>query len=65
MARSERQGVSVSVTVTVSVGGALFPGDGRVRDELWSQANRMVLAAKSAGKNRVCFPASTPQIEEP
>ncbi|MCK4412179.1 MAG: GGDEF domain-containing protein [Candidatus Eisenbacteria sp.] len=55
----ERQGV----TVTVSVGGALFPGDGRVRDELWSQANQMLLAAKNAGKNRVCFPSSTPSSD--
>ncbi|MFH1143373.1 MAG: GGDEF domain-containing protein [Candidatus Eisenbacteria bacterium] len=53
------------VAVTVSIGGALFPSDGRVRDELWNQANQMLLQAKSTGKNRVRFPDSaTPAQDE-
>ncbi len=44
------------VPVSVSIGGALFPDDGRGRDELWNAANRMLLAAKADGKNRVRFP---------
>lgn len=42
--------------VSISTGGALFPEDGTARDELWNRANRMLLAAKAAGKNRVRFP---------
>ncbi len=49
-------GKSHGVQVTVSIGGALFPRDGQNRDQLWSQANRMLLAAKAAGKNQVHFP---------
>jgi diguanylate cyclase (GGDEF)-like protein len=49
-------GTSIRVQVTVSIGGALFPADGRVRDELWNQANRMLLEVKAEGKNGVRFP---------
>ncbi len=44
------------VQVTVSIGGAIFPGDGTTRDALWGKANRMQLRAKQQGKNRVCLP---------
>ena len=49
-------GGSQQVAVTVSIGGALFPADGRVRDELWHRANQMLLKAKASGKNRIHFP---------
>jgi diguanylate cyclase (GGDEF)-like protein len=51
-------GEQTRVAVTVSVGGAIFPHHGSERDALWGEANRMLLAAKSAGKNRVHFPAA-------
>jgi diguanylate cyclase (GGDEF)-like protein len=41
--------------ITVSVGGALYPDHGQGARELWTAANRMLLAAKEAGKNRVLF----------
>jgi diguanylate cyclase (GGDEF)-like protein len=47
------------VQVTVSIGGALFPMNGKTRDDLWSEANMMLLAAKNEGKNCVRFPWST------
>ena len=46
-------GTTQAVRVTVSIGGAFFPQDGLGRDALWSQANRMLLEAKAAGKNCV------------
>jgi diguanylate cyclase (GGDEF)-like protein len=42
-------------SVTVSVGGALFPDDGNVMETLWSRANEALLQAKRGGKNRVHF----------
>jgi diguanylate cyclase (GGDEF)-like protein len=42
-------------SVTVSVGGALFPDDGSSVEELWSRANESLLIAKEQGKNRVHF----------
>ncbi|MBM3317519.1 MAG: GGDEF domain-containing protein [Candidatus Eisenbacteria bacterium] len=48
-------GGSASLAATVSIGGALFPLHGRDRDALWQEANRMLLEAKAAGKNRVRF----------
>ena len=42
-------------SVTVSVGGALYPQDGQSADELWRRANEALLAAKAAGKNLVRF----------
>jgi len=38
--------------VTVAIGGAMHPDDGRSARELWNVANRRLLAAKAAGKNR-------------
>jgi diguanylate cyclase (GGDEF)-like protein len=51
-------GEQTRVAVTVSVGGAIFPQHGSERDALWGEANRMLLAAKAAGKNRVRFPSA-------
>ncbi len=42
-------------SVTISVGGAIFPDDGGAADELWRRANEALLIAKSHGKNRVHF----------
>jgi len=43
------------VSVTVSVGGALFPDDGPAGEDLWTRANEALITAKGAGKNRVHF----------
>ena len=45
------EGTTQAVHFTVSIGAAFFPRDGGDRDALWSQANRMLLDAKAAGKN--------------
>jgi len=51
------------VSVSVSIGGALFPSNGQNRDELWNEANLMLLAAKNEGKNCVRFPWSTGEAD--
>lgn len=43
------------VSVTVSVGVALFPEDAQGESELWNKANTSVLQAKASGKDRVIF----------
>ena len=43
------------VTVTVSIGVALFPDHAQNAQDLWSAANRALLAAKADSKNRVVF----------
>jgi diguanylate cyclase (GGDEF)-like protein len=48
-------GKTVSERVTISVGGALYPDNGRNQRDLWSTVNRLVLEAKARGKNQVCF----------
>jgi len=40
--------------VTVSVGIALFPRDGRTKEDLVARADEMLYKAKTGGKNRVC-----------
>jgi len=42
-------------SVTVSVGGVLYPDDGGTTEELWRRANEALLTAKNQGKNRVHF----------
>lgn len=42
-------------SVTVSVGGVLYPDDGGTTEELWRRANEALLIAKNQGKNRVHF----------
>jgi diguanylate cyclase (GGDEF)-like protein len=46
-------GAPKALRVTVSIGGSLFPAQGKDRNALWQEANRMLLEAKAAGKNRV------------
>jgi len=41
--------------VTVSIGGALYPTGGRSVRDLWNGANRLLLEAKTRGKNQVRF----------
>jgi diguanylate cyclase (GGDEF)-like protein len=48
-------GEVVSEKITVSIGGAIFPHHGRAVREIWTAANRMLLDAKQAGKNRTIF----------
>ncbi len=42
-------------TVTVSIGAAAYPEDAATPEELIRSADRMLYAAKGAGKNRVCL----------
>ncbi|MBU1698972.1 MAG: GGDEF domain-containing protein [Candidatus Eisenbacteria bacterium] len=49
-------GVTVESSVSVSLGGALCPRDASSLEELWKAANRNLLNAKTAGKNRWIFP---------
>ena len=53
-------GESVSLHVTMSIGGAMYPGDGTTSHALWRSANAGLLEAKKTGKNRVVFAASIP-----
>jgi diguanylate cyclase (GGDEF)-like protein len=48
-------GKSVTERVTVSLGGALYPNNGRNLRDLWNGANRLLLEAKAMGKNQVRF----------
>jgi diguanylate cyclase (GGDEF)-like protein len=50
------------VSVTVSIGVALFPDHAHNAPDLWSAANRALLTAKGDSKNRVVFarPTETP-----
>jgi GGDEF domain-containing protein len=47
---------SVEVSLTVSVGGAIYPRDGETFADLWNTANRCLVEAKDAGKDRWSFP---------
>ena len=48
-------GKTVAERVTVSAGGVLYPTGGRTVRDLWNAANRLLLDAKSRGKNQVRF----------
>jgi diguanylate cyclase (GGDEF)-like protein len=48
-------GVARTARCTVSAGLASYPKDGSARDELTWKAEAALLAAKSAGRNRVCL----------
>jgi diguanylate cyclase (GGDEF)-like protein len=50
---------SVEITLTVSVGGAIYPRDGETFADLWNTANRCLVEAKDAGKDRWSFPEET------
>ncbi|HEY5611813.1 MAG TPA: GGDEF domain-containing protein, partial [Thermoanaerobaculia bacterium] len=43
-------------SLTVSIGGALFPGDGATPAELFAAADSRLYEAKAAGRNRVVIP---------
>lgn len=44
--------------ITVSVGGALFPGDGMTAETLFEVADERLYEAKSSGRNRVVVPGT-------
>ena len=48
-------GNTVTERVTVSIGGVLYPEGGRNAHDLWNGANRLLLEAKTRGKNQVRF----------
>jgi diguanylate cyclase (GGDEF)-like protein len=50
-------------TITISIGGALFPTDGRTSEELFHAADERLYQAKEGGRNRVVVPAK-PKIRE-
>ena len=52
-------GESVSIQITLSIGGAVYPRDGASSPALWRAANAALLEAKRMGKNRVIFASST------
>ncbi len=47
-------------SLTVSIGGALFPSDGMAADELFAAADRRLYQAKEGGRNRSVLPDSSP-----
>lgn len=48
------QAYDASVQITVSIGIATFPGDGRKRSEIVDKADWTLYKAKKQGRNRVC-----------
>lgn len=44
----------LSVPVTVSIGAAVFPDDGRTLEEVLERADQALYKAKRSGRNRVC-----------
>lgn len=48
-------GTTAADSATVSIGGVLYPSGGRTVRDLWNSANRLLLDAKSLGKNQVRF----------
>ena len=49
--------------LTMSIGAAVYPGDGKTLDALMLAADVLLLAAKNAGKDRVCVSRQAPDIE--
>ncbi len=45
--------------LTISIGGAIFPSDGKTVDELFHVADERLYEAKRAGRNRAITPAPT------
>jgi len=60
----EGQQVLPGGNLTVSVGVAVFPDDGRGPDELISVADEMLYEAKRRGRNRVCLRRRPPSQAE-
>jgi len=54
-----------AVQVTVSMGVAMFPGDGETPEDLWRSANQALLAAKQPPKNQVVFYGALPKQVQP
>ena len=54
-------GETVSLHVSISVGGAMYPQDGTTSHALWRAANAALLHAKQTGKNRVVFASGIPE----
>ena len=52
---TDLSGRSVDATVTVSIGGALFPEDAPGAKELWRKSNESLLEAKRPPKNKTLF----------
>lgn len=52
LCRSARAPLRNGDTVTVSIGGAMFPADGSTFDALYEHADLALYAAKRAGRNR-------------
>src|SRR5439155_8813708 len=44
--------------LTISIGGAIFPGDGKTVDKLFHIADERLYEAKRAGRNRAITPAA-------
>ncbi len=55
---------NVSVSLSASIGVALFPGGGDTPDELMRNSDQAMYAAKQAGRNRVSFFAPDPRKEQ-
>ncbi len=47
------EGSDMALSITVSAGSAVFPGDGRTADTLIEAADRALYRSKEAGRNRV------------
>jgi diguanylate cyclase (GGDEF)-like protein len=50
--------------VSISIGGALFPSDGKTVDELFHVADERLYEAKRAGRNRAITPAPTRRSDD-
>jgi diguanylate cyclase (GGDEF)-like protein len=46
--------------VTISIGGAMFPADGKTVDEIFHAADERLYQAKREGRNRAITPAAAP-----
>lgn len=53
-----------SVSISGSVGVAMFPADGRTATELHRNADQAMYWSKAAGKGRVCFWAAGPMFTD-
>ena len=50
--------------LTVSIGVASFPAQASSRDTLVKAADRGLYEAKRTGRNKVCFPPNTPELDD-
>jgi diguanylate cyclase (GGDEF)-like protein len=54
-------GESLTIHLSVSVGGAVFPQHGTTSASLWRSANAALIHAKKTGKNKVVFVSELPE----